>query len=129
MTQDPNSKRAKLADAKWSDLKAEMRQVMVELAQQERTITYAELCAMLKTAYLHYHSPVLVRLLDEIGLAESQAGRPVLPAVVVTKQTGIPGAGYFRINPQESPAAMADARALWEADLQRVFEYWSKHES
>ena len=54
MTQDPNSKRAKLADAKWSDLKAEMRQVMVELAQQERTITYAELCAAHDADYVNH---------------------------------------------------------------------------
>ncbi len=82
----------------------------------------------LKTAYLHYHSPQIVKLLDEIGMAEHEAGRPILPAVVVGKQSGIPGAGYFRIAGEghESEGSF-DPKVNWEADLQAVFDYWSTH--
>ena len=121
-------KRKPLAEAQWRVLREEMRQVMVETARRGQLITYSELCASLKTAYLHYHSPQIVRLLDEIGMIEHEAGRPILPAVVVGKQSGIPGAGYFRIagegHENDSPF---DPKANWEADLQAVFDYWSTH--
>jgi hypothetical protein len=120
--------RKKLAGAKWATLRAEMRQIMVETARRGQLITYSELCATLKTAYLHFRSPALVRLLIEIGSEEVKAGRPVLPAVVVSKQSGMPGAGYFKISGEPGDLeGSADPQATWEADLQRVYEYWSKH--
>jgi hypothetical protein len=121
--------RKPLAEAQWRTLRDEMRQVMVETARRGQLITYSELCASLKTAYLHYHSPQIVRLLDEIGMIERDAGRPILPAVVVGKQSGIPGAGYFRIAGEEhgDTEGSVDPKANWEADLQAVFDYWSTH--
>jgi hypothetical protein len=113
----------KLADIRWEDLKAEAHEVMINLARAGQVVTYSEFCAMLTTAYIHYHSPLLVRLLDEIGSMEAQAGRPVLPALVVAKQTGIPGAGFFRI---DSGEAIDDPKAYWQRELKRVFDYWSK---
>ena len=120
--------RKPLAEAQWRVLRDEMRDVMVETARQGQLITYSELCAQLKTAYLHYHSPQIVRLLDEIGMVEKEAGRPILPAVVVGKQSGIPGAGYFRIAGEgHDNEGNFDPKVNWEADLQAVFDYWSTH--
>jgi hypothetical protein len=119
----------KFADVQWNDIRAEMRAIMIEVAKSGQTITYSELCALLKTAYLHYHSPLLTQLLIEIGSAEARAGRPVLPAVVVGKQSGMPGAGYFKVDSAGEDSEITDPKARWEADLQRVFEYWSKNES
>jgi hypothetical protein len=119
----------KFSDAKWHDIKTEMRQIMVEVAKSGRTISYSDLCAMLKTAYVHYHSPMLTRLLIDIGSAEVHAGRPPLPAVVVSKTSGIPGAGYFKIDSEQDETTLPDPKAYWEADLQRVFDYWSSHDS
>ncbi len=120
--------RKPLAEAPWTALRDEMRQLMIETARRGQLITYSELCAELKTAYLHYHSPQIVRLLDEIGAIEHEASRPILPAVVVGKQSGIPGAGYFRIAGERPDAeGSVDPRAMWEADLQLVFDYWSTH--
>lgn len=113
-----------LAEAKWSALRAEMREIMVTVARNQGLITYSELCAQLTTAYLYYHSPAVTRLLIEIGDAEMKAGRPVLPAVVVSKSTGMPGAGYFKLAFGEAEAQQ-DARAIWEADLATVYAYWS----
>ena|SRR5689334_3049969 len=120
--------RKPLAEAQWRVLREEMRQVMVETARRGQLITYSELCASLKTAYLHYHSPQIVKLLDEIGMIEREAGRPILPAVVVGKQSGIPGVGYFRIAGEGHEGEDTfDPKVNWEADLQKVFDYWSTH--
>ncbi len=121
--------RKPLAEAQWQLLRDEMREVMIETARQGQLITYSEMCAQLKTAYLHYHSPQIVRLLDEIGAIEHDAGRPILPAVVVGKQSGIPGAGYFRLagEAHSDGEGDVDPKVNWEADLAAVFDYWSTH--
>lgn len=120
--------RKPLAEAQWKALRDEMRLLMIETARRGQLITYSELCAELKTAYLHYHSPQIVKLLDEIGAIEHEAGRPILPAVVVGKQSGIPGAGYFRLaGERPETEGSVDPTAMWEADLQVVFDYWSTH--
>jgi hypothetical protein len=115
---------ARLTNALWNTLRAEMREIMIAAARSSRTLTYSELCLTLTTATLHYHSPLLTRLLVEIGDEEYRAGRPVLPAVVVSKQTGMPGAGYFKIGLGDK--VTDDPEARWREDLQRVFDYWSK---
>jgi hypothetical protein len=110
---------------KWDAVRAEMRELMIGAAQMRRTLTYAELCAAVRSAHLHYHSPLLTRLLVQIGTAEAGDGRPILPAVVVTKQTGMPGMGFFKI---EGEVQIADPEAYWRDALEQVYTYWSEHE-
>ena len=120
--------RKPFVEAQWVALREEMRELMVDTARRGQLITYSELCALLKTAYLHYHSPQIVKLLDEIGRSEREAGRPILPAVVVGKHSGIPGACYFRIaGDVHDGEGSVDPKVNWEVDLQAVFEYWSTH--
>jgi hypothetical protein len=47
-----------------------------------------------------------------------------LPALVIAKQTGRPGPGYFKLAPGE--IEMGDPIAEWEAEVQRVYDYWSQ---
>lgn len=116
----------KLTEADYDALKVEMRALMIEAARARQTITYSELCRSLHTARLHYHSTLLVKLLNEIGRVEVEAGRGVLPAVVVTKQTGIPGGGYFA----GMDGIDADAlESLWRDDFESVCDYWAAHET
>lgn len=113
-----------LIETNWQDVKAEIRQLIIETAKMRQLITYSELTGMLQTAYVHYHSHVLTRLLIDIGGEEWAAGRPSLPALVIAKQTGRPGPGYFKLAPGE--IEIGDPIAEWEAEVQRVYDYWSK---
>ncbi len=114
-----------ISAAKWNDVKAEMRTIMIDCARARQTITYSELTRMLQTAYIHYHSHILARLLVDIGTEEVNAGRPVLPAVVVTRQTGMPGGGFFKIDTDETE--ITDPTTYWKDLLMHVYDYWSKH--
>jgi hypothetical protein len=116
--------RAKLTDANLNAVREEMRAEMIACARARETITYSELSMRLQTAYIHYHSTYMVRLLDDIGRQEFEAGRPILPAVVVRKSNGIPGGGYFRELAQmtELPVEMVEQ---WRKDLEAVFDYWA----
>lgn len=117
--------RASITGAKWAEVKAEMRGIMIDCARARQTITYSELTRMLQTAYVHYHSHILTRLLIEIGTEEASEGRPVLPAVVVTRQTGMPGGGFFSIDTGEDE--ISDPVGYWKDLLQATYDYWSEH--
>jgi hypothetical protein len=101
-------------DAKWTAVTEEIRTILVDIARQGRPP-------------ISYHSHLLTRLLIDVGRLELEAGRPVLPALVVSKQTGIPGAGYFKVDDSRDSLPTADARQQWQADLDQVYAYWSTH--
>jgi|FLYN01.1.fsa_nt_gi hypothetical protein len=108
----------------WESVKAEIRQLLVEVARTGQVITYSDLTSRLQTAYLHYHSHILARLLVEIGWEEVEAGRPVLPALVVTKQTGLPGHGFFKLA-AERGYDIAEPEVFWASAVKQVHDYWS----
>jgi hypothetical protein len=113
-----------LLDAKWDDVREEIRNILIDLARQRQTITYSELAALVQSARLHYHSHIFFQLLIDVGRIEADAGRPILPALVVTKQTGMPGGGYFTLSENVDSG---DLRAEWENDLHEVYVYWGEH--
>jgi hypothetical protein len=115
-------------DAKWEAVTEEIRSILTDIARQGLPpISYSELCRHIQTASIHYHSHLLTRLLIEVGRREMEAGRPVLPALVVSKQSGIPGPGYFKVADSHDSLPDADARQQWQADLDQVYAYWSKY--
>lgn len=116
----------RFAQARWEAVKEEIRHILIEVARARQVITYAELTAMLQTAYVHYHSHLLARLLVEIGWEEMDAGRPVLPALVVTKQTGLPGHGFFKLA-AERGYDISEPEAFWANAVKQVHGYWSDH--
>jgi hypothetical protein len=115
-----------ISEARWDEVRAEIRQLLIDVARAKQVITYSELTSMLQTAYLHYHSSMLARLLVEIGAEEVEAERPVLPALVVTKQTGLPGQGFFKLA-AERGYDISDPEAYWRAAVKQVHDYWSDH--
>jgi hypothetical protein len=117
---------AHLSQAKWEDVKTEIRQLLIDTARARTVIAYSELTAMLQTARVHYHSHILARLLVDIGWEETEAGRPVLPALVVTRQSGMPGQGFFKLA-AERGYDISQPDQYWAAAVQQVHDYWSKH--
>ncbi|MBE2272449.1 MAG: hypothetical protein IAE80_29705 [Anaerolinea sp.] len=120
MNQPPDRK--SLASADYSAVKAEIHAILIDVARARQTITYSELCLHVTTASLHYHSHIFHRLLREVCADAWEQGDGKLCALVVTKQTGMPGGGYFD---GTSPAESPDLEAAWRADLESVFELWS----
>lgn len=113
----------KLTEAEYSAVKEEMRAIMIEVAKARDTITYSELALRL-SVHIHYHSFLMARLLNEIGNEEIQAGRGVLPAVVVRKSSGIPGGGYFN-GISHTHDNLDDLEVWWRDDLEALYDYWA----
>lgn len=113
-----------LSDADWERLKQEMRTVLIGLARLRVTICYSDLAAQLTTAQLHHRAPLFHRLLDEMCREDEAAGHAVLASLVVRKDTGMPGAGYFVIAARDGHD-LSDPVAYWQEQFQRACDYWS----
>ena len=106
--------------------KEEMRSILIEHARARQTVTYSGLALMIETAHIHHRSPLFMHILSEVCAEEERLGHGMLCALVVSKTTGIPGGGYF-----SGMAALgrdlSELEASWRAELEQVFDYWSKH--
>jgi hypothetical protein len=114
----------KLLEADWSRAKEEMHQLLINLARLGQSISYSELSAQLTTVYLHHRAPAFGQLLRQIALEEAEARRPMLAVLVVNKQTGICGAGFFK-HAAQLGYDVADPKAFWQTEFDRVHDYWA----
>ncbi|MEQ8673070.1 MAG: hypothetical protein RLP44_16890 [Aggregatilineales bacterium] len=121
------SDRYGFADADLMTIKEEIRTILIQLARSCKTITYSNLCARIQTAYMHHRAPGFHYLLRELCRDEISAGRPVIGVVVVNKQTGRCGAGYFKFAAQMG-ADVSDPETYWNEEFERVCEYWGEAE-
>lgn len=119
---DPRPARFKLTDVEWNVVKDEIRLILIDVARQRQTITYSGLCLRLHSVRLHYHSFIFHKILREVCREVWEQGGGQLCALVVAKQTGIPGGGYWT-GLDALPAD--DLVALWQQDLDDVYDKWS----
>jgi len=66
-------------------------------------------------------------LLDEINRHERQLGRPMLSAVVVHKDSMLPGQGFFTLARAQGSFVGTDREAFYIQELRRVHDYWGSH--
>lgn len=104
-------------------VKAEIHEILTGLARTRQTISYSRLAMLLQSATLHHRAPVFHHLLREICREEIQLGRPVLGVLVVNKQTGICGAGFFKFCASIGHD-VSDAEQFWQSEFNRVCNYW-----
>ncbi len=68
----------------------------------------------------------LGQLLQSVCKTECADGRPLLGSVVVRKDTGMPGEGYFKVARQLRPGGPTDDREFHRVELARVHEQWAE---
>lgn len=69
-------------------------------------------------------------LLGEISSCEHQAGKPMLSAIVVTKEDGLPGSGFFHLavdlGKLRAGANRKARMTFWRKELRRVYSAWAE---
>jgi hypothetical protein len=68
-------------------------------------------------------------VLAAIDRAEDAAGRPLLSAVVVLRESGLPRASFFTAARAFGLHPGSDDRTLWERELRRVHDYWFRNQA
>ena len=72
---------------------------------------------------MHHRAPAFHRLLRELCREEIAQERPILGVVVVNKQSGICGAGFFKFCAGLG-YDVSDAKRFWQTQFARVCDYW-----
>jgi hypothetical protein len=114
--------------ATWEAAKAELLEVLIWHARVKDLPTYADLAASLKVIKFEPGSHALADLLTELSAAEDEAGHGLIAAIVVSKKTGRPGAGFLK--QAQERGRQFDLRdpnqceKMWRTEVTRVRESW-----
>lgn len=100
---------------------------LVRAARGGELVFYGELAKMLGIDMDNPHFGAQVgKVLDRINEDETAAGRPMISAIVVSRDTMLPGTGFFKLgqelrqtNPGEDEIGFAVRQ------IKRVHHYWS----
>jgi hypothetical protein len=109
------------SDTEWSEMRGEMRRVLLDVARERRTITYGDLAACASGRRISARSSALMALLGEASEEEDAATGTMLASLVVRADSGIPGDGYFSyVNGLDWDAD--DREAFWRREIERVWD-------
>lgn len=101
-------------------------QKLKEMARKRETICYGEIAPLAGLPSSgSYMGKKLGEILQEICENEHRQARPLLSAVVVRKNIGVPGEGFFKKARILGAHQGSNDRAFWMQELDNVYKYWS----
>jgi len=116
----------------------EMRRVLARAAVERKTVTYGYLMEKFGLSRGSGRGRTVVGALAEIDRAERAIGAPGFAALVVRKDTGYPGGGFFAVTRQKGATSwsaggreprLTDAEKAYAArERERAWAYyWRRH--
>jgi hypothetical protein len=113
--------------AVWADARSQARAALLERARAGATLTYAELARAVPITGFQPRSWALMALLDEVCREEDPVHGVWIASLVVRRDTGIPGDGYFAYAEREG-FDTSDRPAFWRERVQRVWNAYAARE-
>jgi hypothetical protein len=111
-----------------ADIPPALQDRLQKIARQGGTAYYSDIAPLLGIDTGDPYFGVRIgRILDEVNHAEHAAGRPLLSAIVIAKETGMPGEGFFTCARDLRRYTGRDDLAYWVEELRRVHDYWVAH--
>jgi hypothetical protein len=107
----------------WEGAKAEAVKEISAQARRESTITYTDLTKRIHSIAFGPSDYAFHYLLYEISVEEDGAGRGLLSALVVRKEDGMPGDGFFDLA-QKLGRDITDRVRCWTEEIRLVFSKW-----
>ena len=101
-----------------------MRATMLARARARETITYAELAQAVSATGFHPRSWALMAMLGEVCRDEDPVHDVWTASLVVRKDTGMPGDGYFGFAQREG-LDVPDRASFWRERVQQVWNAYS----
>jgi hypothetical protein len=111
-----------LTREEWADARHRMTGVLIDVARSRSTITYGELAARVFHPLYSPRSPVLHELLREVCTEQDAERGIMLGSVVVRRDSGIPGGGYFRFAADALGRDVSDPERFWRVEVARVWD-------
>ncbi len=98
-----------------------------EVAQQKQLITYKELASVVGLDWNKNYGKCrqIPSILRDICTSEVEQGHPMLAAVVVRKDTRMPGSGFFALAPCLGRCQSEANYSFWIPERDAVWSLWS----
>jgi len=104
-----------------------LRRLLTAAKNHEPPLHYSEVFNIMGLKSGNYAAAEAGRLLDEINQHAHKQGEPLLSALVVNSNTGIPGEGFFKLAADlgrlESNALSPRKREFWKKEVQAIYSY------
>jgi alkylated DNA nucleotide flippase Atl1 len=103
-----------------------IRDRLIAAAKRGEVVNYADLAKAAGRPMKGRNWAVHIgRILGRISSEEAAQGRPLLTVIVVSRETGLPGGGFFNLGQELHLVKPGeDEDAFVARQTQRVFEYW-----
>ena len=108
-------------------MKEQIHEVLIKTAKQNVTISYSEVGKVVGLDMANRgERSKLANILDEINKEEHGLGRPLLSVVVVQKESGRPGKGFFDLARELSKQKPHDDNQIFFAnERKKVFDEYT----
>lgn len=113
----------------WDDAAERLRSLLFEVAARRSTVTYGEVARRVFDGRFSARSGALMDLLGRVDTEEAAASGTVIASLVVRKDTGIPGDGYFAFVEGELGRPVGDRAAFWRCEAERVWSAYAPGKS
>ena len=103
---------------------------LIYAAKDQKKLNYADVAKIMGISEIgNYMGAETGHLLGEISENEHNNERPLLSAVVVKSNIGIPGDGFFTLARQlhklEENTTPEQKKLFWKNELNQIYEKWS----
>ena len=109
--------------ADWERAKLQAKDFLTSCARRRATTTYSELCSMVDAIHLRPYSFAIVAFLNEICTEEDAVHGVMMASLVVRKDSGMPGDGYFR-HAERLSRDITDRERFWRSEVEKVYAVW-----
>jgi len=110
-----------LEPAEWDEAKESLRQLVAGAAARRCTVTYGEAARVAFGGRFSARSGALMDLLGEVDTEEEAARGVIIASLVVRKDTGMPGDGYFAFVSDALGREVTDRAAFWKDQAEAVW--------
>ncbi len=109
----------------WEKAVERIRQILQERAREERTIYYSELAPLISDiVIIEPYEYAFHYMLGEISDMENKEGRGMLSVIVIDKDKGVPGYGFFKLA-KKFGRDIRDKDLLLSEETKKIFSVWS----
>ena len=106
-------------------MRDEIYDKLIEVAQAHTTTTYAAIGDLVG---LDPHDFRLWAMLDEINRFENENKRPMISALVISKEENRPGSGFWVCASDLGKFHKGDDEdRFWSNELKSVWDYWTRN--
>ncbi len=112
-----------LTESEWVDARERMTSLLAGLAAERVTITYGDIAREIFGDRLSARSGGLYKMLYEVCAEQDARHGTMLASLVVRKDTGIPGKGYFA-NAALLGRDVTDPEAYWRSEVEKIWRVW-----